>query len=434
MRVILLFTLFWKFFFDLASAALAEEISATYGAGLRFSLERDAQDFSISIESPPGFNASTEPQVFALQNPDRLVLDLPGIRVDNQSTLNFKTQWTESIRVGKHEDKSRIVLDLKKPLIGQPGLSHSTNKKIVISFRLNEPSVPVSLEAKEVPPAQPEQKTRAGWVEKTSVSSPSAAEKPINLPARSTPAKTPVPLELQQPARNLTGNKVQAYTVKGNQMQLVEIENSKSVSKIPARESEHTQLARLDSNQPEGEVMFPVDSNQQLSEQASDITLTPGEKPLHDKDRKIALKLSPGTQAQPLKEEFINYDHLPPPAKNPFVNESSWAWQLAFGFTLLCLIIVLLKRRSVLQSATLEVVPWFDDSEIARREMYAVLGCQQDCSDAELKERYRQLAKAFHSDKLNASDLPEELRALSEEQFIRVQNAYDSIKKERGIS
>ena len=66
-------------------------------------------------------------------------------------------------------------------------------------------------------------------------------------------------------------------------------------------------------------------------------------------------------------------------------------------------------------------------------EHYEILGVTPNASDQELRERYRHLAKSFHSDKLANHDLPEEIRKLSEQQFIKIKTAYDAICRERKI-
>ena len=64
---------------------------------------------------------------------------------------------------------------------------------------------------------------------------------------------------------------------------------------------------------------------------------------------------------------------------------------------------------------------------------YEILGVNPNVSDQELRERYLHLAKSFHSDKLANHDLPEEIRKLSEQQFIKIKTAYDAICEQRKI-
>lgn len=63
---------------------------------------------------------------------------------------------------------------------------------------------------------------------------------------------------------------------------------------------------------------------------------------------------------------------------------------------------------------------------------YAVLEVSQSASDKEIKTAYRKMAKKHHPDKV--SHLGEEFKVAAREKFIKVKEAYDKIKKERGIN
>lgn len=62
---------------------------------------------------------------------------------------------------------------------------------------------------------------------------------------------------------------------------------------------------------------------------------------------------------------------------------------------------------------------------------YKVLEISEDASDAEVKKAYRKLAVKFHPDKVQ--DLGEQHQAQAKERFIRIQDAYERIKKERNL-
>lgn len=64
---------------------------------------------------------------------------------------------------------------------------------------------------------------------------------------------------------------------------------------------------------------------------------------------------------------------------------------------------------------------------------YDVLGCKKEDSDAEIKKRYRELVQSYHPDKFASKGLPEEFNQLAHEKFREIQNAYETIKKERNI-
>ncbi len=70
---------------------------------------------------------------------------------------------------------------------------------------------------------------------------------------------------------------------------------------------------------------------------------------------------------------------------------------------------------------------FFKDSDSA----YKILEIDKSATDAEVKKAYREMAKKYHPDKLQHMD--EAYRAGAEEKFRNVQNAYETIQKERGI-
>jgi DnaJ like chaperone protein len=66
-------------------------------------------------------------------------------------------------------------------------------------------------------------------------------------------------------------------------------------------------------------------------------------------------------------------------------------------------------------------------------QSYAVLDCSPDDSDDQIKSRYRKLVREFHPDAIAAKGLPEEFTAFAQEKFRNIQEAYENIKRERGI-
>lgn len=64
---------------------------------------------------------------------------------------------------------------------------------------------------------------------------------------------------------------------------------------------------------------------------------------------------------------------------------------------------------------------------------YAILGVQPEDSDDEIKSRYRKLVMEYHPDRIVSKGLPEEFTKFAQEKFREIQDAYDEIKKERGI-
>jgi len=70
---------------------------------------------------------------------------------------------------------------------------------------------------------------------------------------------------------------------------------------------------------------------------------------------------------------------------------------------------------------------FYKDAEHA----YSVLEISESASDVEVKKAYRKMAVKYHPDKV--THLGEEFRLAAREKFIKVKDAYDLIKKERGL-
>ena len=64
-------------------------------------------------------------------------------------------------------------------------------------------------------------------------------------------------------------------------------------------------------------------------------------------------------------------------------------------------------------------------------DAYKVLGVSPDATDDEVKKAYRAMAKKYHPDRV--AHLGEEMRKQAEEKFARMTDAYDRIKKSRGM-
>ena len=62
---------------------------------------------------------------------------------------------------------------------------------------------------------------------------------------------------------------------------------------------------------------------------------------------------------------------------------------------------------------------------------YKILEIEPSASDEELKKAFRNMAKKYHPDKVG--HLGEDFKKVANEKFTKVQEAYDRIRKERGI-
>ena len=79
------------------------------------------------------------------------------------------------------------------------------------------------------------------------------------------------------------------------------------------------------------------------------------------------------------------------------------------------------SRQSSRQSYSYELSP------------YDILGCDSSATDDELRRAYRAQAKKHHPDLLRAQGLPEEMITRATEQMARINNAWEEIKRARGI-
>lgn len=64
---------------------------------------------------------------------------------------------------------------------------------------------------------------------------------------------------------------------------------------------------------------------------------------------------------------------------------------------------------------------------------YEILGASSEWGDDQLKRQYRKMVSEYHPDKIAAKGLPEEFVKFANDKFREIQEAYDTIKKERGI-
>ena len=65
------------------------------------------------------------------------------------------------------------------------------------------------------------------------------------------------------------------------------------------------------------------------------------------------------------------------------------------------------------------------------KQYYKILDLTSSASDSDVKKAYRKMAMKYHPDKL--SELSEAHQKMGKEKFLKVQEAYEAIKKERGI-
>ncbi len=97
------------------------------------------------------------------------------------------------------------------------------------------------------------------------------------------------------------------------------------------------------------------------------------------------------------------------------------------------------EERLILSAARIFQLSDADYQNIKSRHVknterfYAVLGVKSSDSDEEVKKKYRQLVRDYHPDTIASKGLPEEFVKFASDKFREIQEAYDAIRRERGI-
>ena len=74
---------------------------------------------------------------------------------------------------------------------------------------------------------------------------------------------------------------------------------------------------------------------------------------------------------------------------------------------------------------------WSNTQQASVPDPYGVLGIARTASDEEVKKAYRRMAMRYHPDKVE--NMGEEMKKNATEQFRTINEAYETIKKERGM-
>ena len=67
------------------------------------------------------------------------------------------------------------------------------------------------------------------------------------------------------------------------------------------------------------------------------------------------------------------------------------------------------------------------------RDPYLILGCSPHATDEEVKSCYRRMVGRYHPDRFIGQELDQEFIDLATERFKEIQDAYDHIRKIRGM-
>jgi DnaJ like chaperone protein len=74
----------------------------------------------------------------------------------------------------------------------------------------------------------------------------------------------------------------------------------------------------------------------------------------------------------------------------------------------------------------------FGGSTISHSRAYEILGIESNATEEEIKKAYRQMALKYHPDRV--THLGEDVRKAAEEKFKKIQEAYETVKKEKGFA
>ncbi len=72
---------------------------------------------------------------------------------------------------------------------------------------------------------------------------------------------------------------------------------------------------------------------------------------------------------------------------------------------------------------------YLDDND----KYYSVLGTDSNAADDMIKQQYRKLVREYHPDTIASKGLPEEFTKFANDKFREIQEAYEMVKKERGL-
>ena len=239
---LLLSSYFFSTNLDLSSALAEKPLAQLKSAGLLISLyQEDNSDerYHLSIQPKhPRMDEMENIEVFALENPGRLVIDVPNKRLKSAKRLSLDAPHLETLRLGVHPDKMRIVLDMKVNTPPSFVKDYSANeKRAVVSFSFS-PSQPAKIvEAKAVEPikkieiiekrATPEQNSKPVEISKAS----SKVELPEKIEPESTIKPAAVISEIESQNRQSTTTSTEQLS-KLNKKQTDALAEQKEIKKL----------------------------------------------------------------------------------------------------------------------------------------------------------------------------------------------------------
>lgn len=190
LRLLLLLNLIF-----LTSQAFAEDLATLSSESLDFSLEveEDSDDVSVYklfIKPKAKYNdISLTANVFPVKNPSRLVIDIPEFPAGPQKTEEVNSGIIAALRLGAHESKTRLVIDLKTDVLPDYDISADEESgRLVARFSVKSSAKIVEPEDTIIPVAKP-----TPLVIPTPIPTPKVKEtpKPTPIPSIKIPSTTP---------------------------------------------------------------------------------------------------------------------------------------------------------------------------------------------------------------------------------------------------
>lgn len=127
------------FLFLFVSPAYAQKLATLSTESLEFTLQQDGNEFKLYIKPIKDLGEqSLTANVFPVKNPSRLVLDVPDPSKGSQKSIQFNNEFISAMRLGAHNNKSRLVIDIKNE--GVPAYDISAdqeNGRLVASFTIS---------------------------------------------------------------------------------------------------------------------------------------------------------------------------------------------------------------------------------------------------------------------------------------------------------
>jgi DnaJ-domain-containing protein 1 len=453
----------------LAEGTASKIINNPFGT---ISILKDDPDFvsNINILAIDG-----EPTVELIENPNRLIIDIPTDKKGKVSTTALNSKNVKSIRIGQHTGKIRVVYDI---ILNAPEYRHHFDRakgilnvtifsKVETSKKEGMSELVRSADSNQVVTHESVPQISASPIIMPSnkpSSTPSSSLIPSVTPS-STPSSiliakeiSPLPIKSQPPTKKRVNtksskDKVNAYTFKGGQVEIVEVPRSGNLSTIKApkpsasieksdAKSENEKLIdelladKSDDFAEASPVSTAEASNEVDKKQAIDQASNSNnvEQAITDLQDKTEQQDDVDTKKIE-KNEFDPVDAIENGLNQEMnLKPSFWEWLfagLAVFFGLVFLFSITYSRNIKKKLKSQETNQSLTRSDYLQ-EAYQLLNCTESMSDAEIKQKYRQLVKSFHSDQMESKDIPEEVKKLSEEQLKKIHAAYEIVKNTRG--